>query len=131
MPKGLELPGGDLEYAVLTALWNLGEATGRQVHEVVGEPRDLVYTTTAKVLDRLREKGLIRRKGAGRTFTYRAVAGRKEVMKARAKEAVARLLGDEPLPAVAALVDAVGAVDPKLIDELDRLVSKRRAGRGG
>jgi predicted transcriptional regulator len=130
MPK-LELPGGDLEYAVLSALWKLGEASGRDVHELVGEPRDLVYTTTAKVLDRLREKGLIKRKGSGKTFVYRAVAGRKEVLKARAREAVARLLGDEPLPAVAALVDAVGAVDPKLIDELDRLVAKRRSVRGG
>jgi len=127
----MNLPGGELEYAVLTALWDRGEATARDVHEVVGEPRGLVYTTTAKVLDRLREKGLIRRRELAKTFVYRAVVARKVVLRARAREAVKSVLGDEPRPAVAALVDAVEAVDPELLDELERLVAQRRANRGG
>jgi BlaI family penicillinase repressor len=127
----MNLPGGELEYAVLTALWDKGEATGRDVHDVVGEPRGLVYTTTAKVLDRLREKGLIRRRESGKTFTYRALVARQVVLRARAREAVKSVLGDEPRPAVAALVDAVESVDPALLDELERLVAQRRAARGG
>lgn len=130
MARRFDLPGGELEYAVLAALWNLGVASGPDVHRVVGEPRGLVYTTTAKVLDRLREKSLVRRKRVGRSFTYQAVAGRDTVTQARAKDIVTRVLGDAPLPAMAALVEAVDAVDPGLMDELERLVAARRALRG-
>jgi hypothetical protein len=51
--KRLRLPGGDLEYAVLAKLWEIGTASAREIHGHVGEPNGLVYSTTAKVLDRL------------------------------------------------------------------------------
>ena len=125
------LPGGELEYAVLAALWELGPASARAVHERVGEPRELVYTTTAKVLDRLHDKGLVSRKKSGKAFVYRAKVGRSVIEQARATDVVTKMLGDEPRPAMAALVSAVEAVDPKLLDELERLVAaRRRSGRG-
>lgn len=131
MTKAMNLPGGELEYAVLAALWELGQATTREVHTLVGEPRQLVYTTIAKVLDRLREKGLVRRKELENSFVYRAAVTRAVVTKARAREAIASVLGDQPRPAVAALVDAVEAVDPDLLIEFERLVAEKRAKRGG
>ena len=130
MVRRFELPGGDLEYAVLSALWKLGTASAPDVHREVGEPRGLGYTTTAKVLDRLLEKALVRRKRVGRSFTYQAIAGCEVVTQARAKDILTRVLGDAPLPAMAALVDAVEAVDPARVDELQRMVAARRANRG-
>lgn len=124
------LPGGILEYAVLGALWDLGPASARDVHARVGEPKGLVYTTTAKVLDRLHDKGLVSRKKSGKAFVYQAKVARLLIEQARATEAVTRILGAEPRPAMAALVSAVEAVDPNLLDELERLVNARRAGRG-
>src|SRR5438477_247017 len=52
------LPGGDLEYAILAAVWDSGTISGRELHTRIGAPRGLVYTTVAKVLDRLHGKGL-------------------------------------------------------------------------
>ena len=129
--KPTALPGGELEYAVLAALWELGPALARTVHQRVGEPRDLVYTTTAKVLDRLHDKGLVSRKKSGKAFVYRANVVRSVIEQARATDVVTKMLGDAPRPAMAALVSAVEAVDPKLLDELERLVAaRRRSGRG-
>ena len=129
--KPTALPGGELEYAVLAALWELGLASARAVHERVGEPRKLVYTTTAKVLDRLHDKGLVSRKKSGKAFVYQAKVERSVIEQARATDVVTKMLGDEPRPAMAALVSAVEAVDPKLLDELERLVAaRRRSGRG-
>jgi predicted transcriptional regulator len=93
----------------------------------------LVYTTTAKVVDRLREKGLIERQLRGRAFIYRPRVAREEVENARARKAVNRLFGAAAAPhaAVAALVDAVDAVDPKLLDELERIVIARRRSKDG
>lgn len=123
------LPGGDLERAVLEAVWGLSDATAREVHDRVGVPSGLAYTTIAKVLDRLVAKKLCRRRLEGRVYVYAAAVARQKVERATARASVSRLLGDEPGPAIAALVDAVEAVDPDLLDELARVVASRRKAR--
>src|ERR1700722_6841989 len=129
--KQFRLPSDDLEYDILAKLWELGVGSVRELHEQLGERDGLVYTTTAKVVDRLREKGLIERKPRGRAFIYRPRVAREEVESARARKAVNRLFGAAPHAAVAALVDAVDAVDPKLLDELERIVIARRRSKDG
>lgn len=115
----------------MALLWDLGSATGREVHDRVGVPAGLVYTTTAKVLDRLHEKALVSRRRAGRGFVYRARLRREEVESARARSLLRGLLGDAPRPALAGLVDAVESIDPGLLDELGRAVAARRRSRDG
>jgi BlaI family transcriptional regulator, penicillinase repressor len=122
----VNLPGRDLEHAVLSALWEHGPSRARDVHEHVGAPRGLAYTTIATALDRLHTKALVERHKQGKTLIYRARVQRETIMKAFAREAVRSLLGDRPQPAMAALVEAVEAVDPDLIAELERLVLERR-----
>ena len=129
--KKLRLPGGGLEYVVLARLWELGTASARDLHGLVGEPAGLVYTTTAKVLDRLHEKGLVARERKGKAFTYRAKIARELVERARARTALQQLLGSRPHAAVAGLVDAVESLDPQLLDELERAVAARRRSQHG
>lgn len=126
MAKRVPLPGGELELAVMNALWQVGSDTARGIHERIGEPNGLAYTTTATVLDRLFVKGLVGRKREGKAFVYHALISRAVVERERAQQQVARLLGDEPLPAIATLIDAVESFDPDLLDELARLVNERR-----
>lgn len=125
------LPGADLEYAVLVALWEAGQASARDIHHRVGEPRGLVYTTITKVLDRLYAKRLVSRRRGGRRFLYTPRQDRDVIDRARIRDAVERLLAPESGPAIAALVDEVEAVDPALLDELSRLVQTKRRRRRG
>src|ERR1700688_4237922 len=129
--KSYRLPADALEYAVLSKLWELDAASVRDVHGHIGEPEGLVYTTIAKVIDRLRGKGLIQRERHGKAFVYRAKIAREVVERARAQNAVSWLLGAAPRAAVAALVDAADAVDPKLLDELERAVAETRRSKRG
>lgn len=129
--KQFRLPSDDLEYDILAKLWELGVGSVRELHDQLGQRDGLVYTTTAKVVDRLREKGLIERQPRGRAFIYRPRVAREDVESARARKAVSRLFGAAPHAAVAALVDAVDAVDPKLLDELERIVIARRRSKDG
>ena len=126
-----KLPGGDLESAVLAAVWDLKEASAREIHDRVGADAGLVYTTIAKVLDRLHAKRLVTRARVGKAFIYRPAVAREVVDRARATVSLRKLLGDDPQPAIAALVDAVETLDPDLLDELGRAVSRRRRSRGG
>ena len=125
------LPADDLEYTVLAKLWQLGSASVRELHERIGAPQALVYTTTAKVIDRLREKGLVQRQRRGAAFVYRPRVARAEVERARARNALTRLLGPAPRAAVAALVEAVNDLDPALLTELEQAVAARKRTEDG
>lgn len=121
------LPGRDLEYAVMRFLWDNGPSTPREVYERLGRAAGLVYTTIAKVLDRLVDKDLVARGPAERSFKYRCRVRRQTVDRARVSE----LLAPEPRAAFAGIVDALEAVDPRLLDELARVVAARRKQRRG
>lgn len=120
-----------MEAAVLNALWELGQASAREVYTVVGEPSGLVYTTVAKVLDRLVSKRLVARTRRKRAFVYRAAVARGEVTRARLDATLRHVLGPAAVPAMASLVDAVESVNPDLLDELSRLIEQRRRARHG
>ena len=47
MKSQFRLPGGDLEYVVLSKLWELGSASARDIHQQVGEPAKLVFLAWA------------------------------------------------------------------------------------
>lgn len=129
--KPLRLPGGELEYAVLVELCALGRASARELHRRVGLPDGLVYTTTAKVLDRLYAKGLVARKLEGKAFVYAPRIAREDLDRARASDMLGRLFGADPRPAMATLVDAIAALEPDMLDELARAVAARRRSRRG
>ena len=131
MKDQFRLPGGDLEYAVLAKLWELGSASGRDIYTQVGEPQGLVYTTTAKVLDRLHAKRLVGRERKGIAFVYRPRVARALVDSARARELLTKLFGAAPHSAAATLVDAVESLDPKLLDELAEAIAARRRSKHG
>jgi predicted transcriptional regulator len=124
------LPSDELEYDVLAKLWELGTGTIRDLHDQLAL-EGVGYSTTAKVVERLSEKGLVERYLSGYQFIYRPRVAREEVEGARARKAVSRLFGAAPHAAVAALVDAVDAVDPQLLNELERLIIARRRSKDG
>lgn len=115
----------------MSALWELGSATTREVHSRVGDPAGLAYTTTATVLDRLHDKGCCSRQRLGKSFTYRPEITRHDVDRARAQDTIKQLIGPDPVPAIASLVDAVESLDPGLLDELERATAARRRARSG
>lgn len=122
-------PGGELEHAVLAAVWELEGASAPEIHARVGQPRGLVYTTTAKVLDRLHAKRLVRRFRQGKSFFYTPAQPRDVIETARITASLSRVLGPEPKLAMTSLVEALEIIDPALVHKLARLVSARRRSR--
>jgi predicted transcriptional regulator len=129
--KEFQLPSDELEYEVLIKLWELGTGSVRELHDQLHPHERRAYGTTAKVVERLLQKGLIERFLSGYLFIYRPRVAREEVEGARARKALSKLFGTAPHAVVVALVDAVDAVDPKLLDELERLVIARRRSKDG
>lgn len=64
----------------MDVLWDSdGRLSVREVHESLGEHRDLAYTTVMTVLDRLAKKKVVTRVRDGRAWQYSPVATREEM----------------------------------------------------
>jgi len=110
MPRDRPLPGGKLEYAVLVAVWQGGAVTVRELHERVGAPLGLGYTTTARVLDRLHVKKLVARVKEGKLLRYRAAVSQHEIERARLTRTLSSVLTEGTRPAGASGEDLAVAV---------------------
>jgi len=119
------LPGGDLEYAVLLALWDLRSASARQIYARVGEPDGLVYTTITKVLDRLCEKRLVIKDRIGNVCRYQARVRRADIERRRARELLRYLVASDPDIALGTLTHAIDLMDEKLLDELAKVLRRK------
>ena len=123
------LPGDRLEYAVLVAVWEGGTLTVRELHERVGVPLGLVYTTTARVLDRLLAKQLVARIKDGKVFRYRAAVSQPEIERARLTRTLSSVLADGTRPALATLVEVMEELRPGVLDELAATIAAIRGRR--
>ncbi len=68
----------EVELELLRALWDMGSASVRELHEVVSRHRALGYTSVLKTLQIMTEKGLVERKEAGKAHIYHAAASQEE-----------------------------------------------------
>jgi BlaI family penicillinase repressor len=60
------------ELEILQVLWQKGNATVREVHEVLCLHKDAGYTTTLKLMQIMHEKGLVSRNEQSKTHIYKA-----------------------------------------------------------
>ena len=90
------MPGGELEYSILVALWQRKIANVRDIYGDVSEDGRLGYTTVAKVLERLHDKHLVTREREGKLLVYRPAVNRAALEKARAGSMLAKLWGQTP-----------------------------------
>jgi predicted transcriptional regulator len=116
---------GALEAAVLDALWHEGESTTPEVHERVGRPRGLAYTTILTVLQRLTRKGLVARKRAGRSHVYGPALTREEFAELRG-QTLASLFVQLGASGQAAFLAEAERLDPELLERLRKRVRRAR-----
>ena len=116
-PKNL----GDLQLAILRALWERGEAPVSGVHEALHE-RGLALTTIATMLRKMEEKGLVAHREQGRQFLYRAEVDPELVQSNLVGDLVTRLFDGDPLALVNHLLRA-GDIELGELDDLRRAVA--------
>lgn len=126
--RGLARVLGELESAVMEAIWSLGEAPVAEVCTALG--RGANYKTVMTVMNRLVEKRMLARRRESRAFHYRAVESREAFLQRVSMRVVESLVQDFGALAVAQFVDEVDRVDPALLERLEELVRARMASEG-
>ena len=112
---------GELEVARL--VWDLKNATVRQVYEALPDGRDIDFTTVQTYLRRLEEKGYLNVCLEGRTRIYSPRVRPRTVIRETVDDLVERLFGGEAMPRVKHLVEENRFSDDE-IDQLRQLISR-------
>jgi predicted transcriptional regulator len=114
----------DVELEFMNRLWDLGEATVREVLEALPPERKLAYTTGATILRILEAKEFVTSTRQGKTFLYRA-ALTKDVYQSRSLRNLSEKLFDNtPVALVARLVDD-DHLSAQALDEIRALIDRR------
>ncbi len=66
------------ELEILQILWEKGDSTVRDVHEILEKSKDAGYTTTLKLMQIMHEKGLVSRDTSSKTHIYRALVNQQK-----------------------------------------------------
>ncbi|MEX2283110.1 MAG: BlaI/MecI/CopY family transcriptional regulator [Gemmatimonadota bacterium] len=104
----------DAELEILRVLWARGPSTVREVQEVLGEQREVGYTTALKLLQIMHEKGLVLRDESARTHVYEAAVAQERTQNALVGDLVDRAFGGS----ASALVLGALSVKPATREEL-------------
>lgn len=86
-----KLTSGELE--ILQVLWEKGEATVREVHEVLNKNKPVVYTTMLKFMQVMTEKGLLTREESGKAHIYKAAISQTDTQQHLLEKMIKGLFG--------------------------------------
>lgn len=116
------------ELEILAILWELGEASVRQVHERLSQTKDTGYTTTLKIMQIMHTKGLVSRDEKSRSHIYTPVINKKDTQSSLLKNLMNTAFGGSAQNLV---MQALGQENPSKedLDEirafLDQLENKK------
>ncbi len=88
------------ELEILSVLWEKGEATVREVFEVINSQKGTSYTTVLKLMQIMHEKGLVERNEDARAHVYRAKVKQNETGKQMLNEVMDKVFGGSALKLV-------------------------------
>ncbi len=118
----------DVELLILEVLWRNGPSTVRQVHDELAECRETRSTTTLKMMQVMKAKGLVLRDDSVRPQLYRAAKTKRrteleilddltqKVFGGSAKHLVLRMLSDK-------------RISPEDLKEIQRLIREAEGGK--
>lgn len=114
------------ELAILRALWELGPATVKQVHQRLnlereGEP--VGYTTVLKMMQTMHDKGLLRRDESARSHVYSTAQAKASVHKGLVGDFMERVFAGSALDLVQAAISS-RKLSPKDKAELRALLKE-------
>ena len=120
MPTRRPGPLTEAELEIMHVVWGLGDATVRQVHDVLSARRPVAYTTVMTMLGLLAKKGHLKREEAGKAYVYRPAHPKGRVVSKMLDDFVSRVFHGSARPLVLALL-----MDKKIskreLDEIARL----------
>jgi len=122
MKKSLT-PLGETEMEVLHHVWDLGEATVKEVRKRILESREVAYTTIMTVMKNLAEKGYLKYRKEGVTYVYSPAQEPDSVRSNLVKELIKKVFKGSPKELVQTLVESED-LNEKDLSEIKRMIDQ-------
>ncbi|AFZ34285.1 transcriptional repressor, CopY family [Stanieria cyanosphaera PCC 7437] len=128
-PKKLSL--GPLETEILEIVWQLKNATVKDVHQrILADPnRDLAYTSVTTVLRRLTAKGWLKCHKQGKVFYWQPMVSKEQAQALKSYEHLNRFLAISNPDLVASFVDSLDVVSLEQIEAITARIQAIRSQR--
>ena len=123
---GLAKVLGDLEARVMRVIWAMNQpAPARAVHAEVAQEHGVALHTVITVLNKLVEKGLLRRDRQDDLLHFSARISEADFRAATARRVVEGILSFGPDAVTASFVDVLAEANPEQLTRLAELVRRR------
>ncbi len=116
---------GPLEGAVMEVLWHRDCLTGREVYREVLRAKKVAYTTVLTVLERLVNKGLVKKERGEDGYIFSALYSKEEFQRMVSREVLKGVLELSQSTAIVNFVDILAEEDPGELERLRRLVEEK------
>ena len=117
----------ELEAVIMDAVWELGEATVRDVQEHLQPVRPMARNTVLTMMGILRDKGFLTSTRDGRTDIYMSAVSREQVSGSLLRDVLNRFFSGSPHALVSQLLDSE-EVDPEEIRAIRAELNRRLKG---
>ncbi len=114
------------EWLVMKACWDQKKATARNIHVAVASRRRWEYQTVKTMLDRLTDKGYLRREKVGPISVFTAAVPRTKVLRRAIDSFVETVLGSQLAPLFAHLTGREKLSEDELA-ALKKLIKENQA----
>jgi len=119
---------GELQRAVIEVVWELGEASVRQVWKRLSRKKELAYTTVLTAMQRLESAGWLRHRIEGKRNVYLPTRTRKEAGVRSVRKFVQRMFNGNAFLMFQHLVEQ-GELSDEELAELHKIINKKRKER--
>lgn len=116
---------GQLQRAVIEVIWELGEATVRQVWKRLCRKKELAYTTVLTAMQRLERDGWLKRRVDGRKHVYLPTKTRQQAGAGSVRKFVQRMFDGNALILFRQLVEE-GELSDDELKELQQMINQKR-----
>lgn len=122
---GLNRFFGPLEAKIMDILWNVErEMTIKDVQNELEKEKSTNFNTVMTVMNRLVEKGILRKKAVGRSSVYAPVQSRESFLNEQSKEMTHELMDEFGTVVVSHMLDALEDVDEDLVSKLEQKIKE-------
>ena len=119
---------GDLQRAVIEVVWELGEASVRQVWKRLCRKKELAYTTVLTAMQRLERAGWLKHRVEGKKHIYLPTRTRAQAGVGSVRKFIQRMFDGNALMLFRQLVEE-GELNDDELKELQLIINKKREDR--
>lgn len=125
MPRRASAQPTEVELEILQVLWEHGPCPLGQIHEAVAARCDRAYSTTRKMIQVMRDKGLVQCDESTRPQLYAAAESKEQTQLSLVEDIAERAFGGSTKKLVMSLLSA-DRLTAEELQEMQRLVKKAK-----